>query len=148
MEACMIFRSPFPDVTIPDAPFTPFVLRHAERLSAKPALIDGVTGRAYTYGQVDDAVRRCAAGLARQGFRKGDVMALYSPNLLEYPILFLAVALLGGATATINPLYTVDELVFQINAAQAKYLFTVPAFLEKALEGQQRSNVQQVFVFG
>jgi acyl-CoA synthetase (AMP-forming)/AMP-acid ligase II len=144
----MIFRSPFPDVPIPEVPFAPFVLRHAERLSAKPALIDGVTGRAYTYGQVEDAVRRCAAGLARQGFRQGDVLALYSPNLLEYPIVFLAVALLGGATATINPLYTVDELVFQINAAQAKYLFTVPAFLDKALEGQRRSNVQQVFVFG
>ncbi len=144
----MIFRSPFPDVTIPDVPFAPFVLRHAERLSTKPALIDGVTGRAYTYGQVEDTARRCAAGLARQGFRKGDVMALYSPNLLEYPILFLAVAMLGGATATINPLYTVDELVFQINAAQATYLFTAPAFLEKALEGQRRSGVKQVFVFG
>ena len=144
----MIFRSPFPDVTIPDVPFTPFVLRHAERLSAKPALIDGVTGRAYTYGQVADAVRRCAAGLAQRGFGKGDVMALYSPNLLEYPIVFLAVALLGGATATINPLYTVDELAFQLNAAQAKYLFTVPAFLEKAQEGQQRSQVGQLFVFG
>ncbi len=144
----MIFRSPFPDVTIPDVPFTPFVLRHAERLSAKPALIDGVTGRAYTYGQVADAVRRCAAGLAQRGFGKGDVMALYSPNLLEYPIVFLAVALLGGATATINPLYTVDELAFQLNAAQAEYLFTVPAFLEKAQEGQQRSQVQRVFVFG
>src|SRR5690349_15394106 len=141
----MIFRSPFPDVTIPDMAFAPFVLRHVARLADKPALIDGVTDRRYTYRQVEQAVRLCAAGLARQGFGKGDVMALYSPNLLEYPIVFLSVALLGGATATINPLYTVDELTFQLNAAQAKYLFTVPAFLEKAQEGQQRSGVQQAF---
>jgi acyl-CoA synthetase (AMP-forming)/AMP-acid ligase II len=144
----MIFRSPFSDVLIPDIPFAPFVLRHAERLAEKPALIDGITGRAYTYAQVQDAVQRCAAGLARQGFCKGDVMALYSPNALEYPIIFLAVALLGGATATINPLFTVDELASLLNAAQAKYLFTVPAFLDKALEGQQHSGVQQVFVLG
>ncbi len=144
----MIFRSPLPDVTIPDVPFAPFVLRHAGRLAEKPALIDGVTGRAYTYGQVNDTVRRCAAGLAARGFRKGDVMALYSPNLLEYPIVFLAAALLGGAATTINPLYTVDELTYQLTAAHAKYLFTVPPFLEKALAGQQRSDVQEVFVFG
>ena len=37
----MIFRSPYPDVAIPDVPLTPFVLRHAERLADKPALIDG-----------------------------------------------------------------------------------------------------------
>jgi acyl-CoA synthetase (AMP-forming)/AMP-acid ligase II len=144
----MIFRSPFPDVSIPEVPFAPFVLRHAERLAEKPALIDGVTGRTYTYGQVNDAVRRVAASLSRRGFGKGDVLALYSPNLLEYPIAFLAVALLGGATTTINPLYTIDELTFQLNAARAKYLLTVPASLEKALEGQQRSTVQEVFVFG
>ncbi len=143
----MIFRSPLPDVTIPDVPFAPFVLRHAKRLSEKPALIDGVTDRRYTYGQVADAVRRCAAGLAERGFRRGDVMAIYSSNVLEYPIVFLAAALLGGATTTINPLYTVDELTFQLNAAQAKYLFTAPPFLEKALAGQQRSAVQEVFVF-
>jgi acyl-CoA synthetase (AMP-forming)/AMP-acid ligase II len=144
----VIFRSPFPDVEIPDVPFAPFVLRHAERLAEKPALIDGVTGRAYTYQQARDAVYRCAAGLARRGFRQGDVLALYSTNLLEYPIAFLAAALLGGATTTINPLYTADELTFQLQAAQAKYLMTVPPSLEKAREGQQRSGVREVFVFG
>lgn len=144
----MIFRSPLPDVIIPEVPFAPFVLRHVERLAEKPALIDGVTGRTYSYGQVNDAVRRAASGLARRGFRKGDVLALYSPNLLEYPIAFLAAALLGGATTTINPLYTVDELTFQLDAAHAKYLITVPPFLEKALEGQRRTHVEEVLVFG
>ncbi len=27
----MIFRSPYPDVAIPDMALTPFILRHAER---------------------------------------------------------------------------------------------------------------------
>ena len=29
----MIFRSPFPEVAIPDVPLTSFVLRHAARLA-------------------------------------------------------------------------------------------------------------------
>lgn len=144
----MIFHSPFPDVTIPDVSFTFYVLRHAEHLAEKAALIDGATGRTSTYGQIANAVRKVAHGLAARGFDKGDVLALYSPNLPEYPIPFLAAALLGGITTTINPLYTVDELSFQLNDAHAKFLFTAPAFVEKALGGQQYSNVQEVFSFG
>ena len=41
----MIFRSPFPDVTIPDVPFASFVLRHADRLADKAALIDASCDR-------------------------------------------------------------------------------------------------------
>ena len=108
----MIVRSPDPDIVIPDTPFAPYVLRQAERLANKPALIDGVDGRTYTYGEVAAIVRSLAAGLSHHGFRKGDVLALFSPNCPEYPIVILAVALLGGATTTINPTYTVDELVY------------------------------------
>src|SRR5579883_648415 len=147
-EAHVIFRSPFPPATIPDISYASFVLRQAERLAEKPALIDGLTGQQYTYGQLADAVRRVASSLAARGFGKGDVLALYSPNLPEYPIPFLAAATLGGITTTINPLYTVEELAFQLNDAHALYLVTTPAFVEKALEGKQRSQVREVFVFG
>ena len=61
----MIYRSPYPDVEIPDLPLASFVLRHAERLATKPALIDGPSGRALTYGELADGVRRVASGLAQ-----------------------------------------------------------------------------------
>ncbi|HEU5441767.1 MAG TPA: 4-coumarate--CoA ligase family protein [Ktedonobacterales bacterium] len=144
----MIVRSPDPDVVIPDTPFAPYVLRQAERLAGKLALIDGASGRAYTYGEVAAIVRRLAAGLSSRGFRKGDVLALFSPNCPEYPMVFLAAALLGGATTTINPTYTVDELAYQLNDAGARYLVADPVVLEKALEGKRRSRVEEVFVLG
>src|SRR5689334_11069030 len=102
----MIVKSASPDVTIPDVSITDYVMRHAERLGDKPALIDGPTGRTLTYRQLADGVRRAAAGLHRLGFRKGDVLAIYSPNLPEYAVVFQAVALLGGINTTANPLYT------------------------------------------
>jgi pimeloyl-ACP methyl ester carboxylesterase len=84
----MIFRSPCPDVAIPEMGLTPFVLRHAERLADKPALIDGPSGRVLTYGQLADGVRRMAAGLAQRGFRKGAVFATVCPNVLEFAVAF------------------------------------------------------------
>ncbi|MDX1994542.1 MAG: 4-coumarate--CoA ligase family protein [bacterium] len=144
----MIFKSPLPDAEIPDISFTEAVLRHAASQPDKPALIDGPTGRTITYGQLASAIRLVASSLARRGFKKGDVFAIYSPNLPEYAIAFNAVATLGGIVTTINPLYTADELAFQLNDSGARFLVTVPPFLEKAQIAKAKSKVEEIFVFG
>lgn len=144
----MIFRSPYPDVTIPETPLTPFVLHRAAELANKPAIIDGPTGRTVTYGQLAGAIRLVAAGLAQRGFEKGDVFAIYSPNLPEYAVAFHAVASLGGINTTVNPLYTVYELTSQLKDAGAKYLLTIPPFIGPALEAAKAANLREVFVFG
>src|SRR5262245_4055209 len=144
----MLFRSPYPDVVIPDVALTPLVLEAADRLADKPALVDGPTGRTLTYGQLAGAIRAAAAGLARRGFKKGDVMAIYSPNLPEYAVVFHAVAVAGGVSTTVNPLYTADELARQLQDAGATCLMTVAPLLEKAREAAARSRVREIFVFG
>ena len=65
----MIFRSPHPDVTIPEVALTPYVLQRARDLADKPALIDGPSGRTPTYGQLAGGVRLVSAGLAQLGLR-------------------------------------------------------------------------------
>ena len=122
-----IIRSPWPDVAIPEVSITEYVLRHAERLSDRPAMVDGPSGRTLTYGQLTDSVRRVATGLARRGFKKGDVFAIYSPNLPEYAVIFNAVASLGGIATTVNPLYTAGELANQLKDSSARSLITVPS---------------------
>jgi acyl-CoA synthetase (AMP-forming)/AMP-acid ligase II len=144
----MLFRSPYSDVEIPLIPLAQAVLRHAEDLADKPALIDGTTNRVMTYAELSRNVRRAAAGLNERGFRKGDVFAIFSPNLPEYAIAFLAVAMLGGINTTINPVYTADELAHQLNDAGAKYLLTVPQLMDKAVEASEGSQVREIFVFG
>ena len=144
----MIIRSSSPPVTIPEVTITDFVLRHAERLAAKPALIDGPTGRTVTYATLADGIRRVATALSRRGFKKGDVFAIYSPNLPEYAIIFHAVASLGGIVTTVNPLYTAGELTKQLQDCRARLLITVPAFLDKAKEAAAQSGIEDVFVFG
>jgi acyl-CoA synthetase (AMP-forming)/AMP-acid ligase II len=144
----MIVTSSVPKVDIPDVSVTEFVLRHAERLADKPALIDGPSGRTLTYGQLAGGIRAAAAGLAARGFSKGDVFAIYCPNLPEYAIAFNAVATLGGINTTINPLYTVDELANQLNDSKARFLLTVPPFLDNAKAAAEKSAIEEIFVFG
>jgi len=62
----VILKSTVRDVEIPSATVPEFVLRHAERLADKPAIIDGPTGRTVTYGALADSVRRVATALHRR----------------------------------------------------------------------------------
>ena len=144
----MIFESPSPAIDIPAVSLTDYVLAKAKALGDKPALIDGPSGRTLSYSQLAGAVDRVAESLANKGFRKGDVFAIFSPNLPEYGVIFLAVAKLGGVNTTINPLYTAGELKNQLQDSGAIYLITVPPFLEKAREAAQNTTVKELYVFG
>jgi acyl-CoA synthetase (AMP-forming)/AMP-acid ligase II len=142
------FSSPRPDVAIPDVPLTPFVLEGAEERGDKPALVDGPTGRTISYAQLAQSVRMTGAGLAGRGFGKGDVFALFCPNVPEYAVAFHAVASVGGINTTVNPLYTAQELATQLQDAGARFLLTIPQFIDRALEAKDASGVEEVFVLG
>ena len=137
-----------PALEIPDVPLARFVLQRATVVGDRPALIDGVSGRQLTYGALADGVNRDASALRRRGFKKGDVFAIFSPNLPEYPIAFHAVASLGGIITTLNSLYTPRELSDQLRDSHARYLLTVPAFMDRAAEAIKGLPIDEVFVFG
>ncbi len=144
----MIFRAPFPDVTIPEVAITPFVLQKAKSLGNKPALIDGSTGRVITYAKLAESIARAAAGLHARGLKKGDVFGILSPNVPEYAIAFHAVASLGGIICTVNPLYTEQEIAHQLKDSGARFLVTVPQCLGKANGAAAfATNIEEVFVF-
>ena len=144
----MIFKSPYPDVVIPDVALTPFVLGKAEKLGDKVAIVEAASGHSYSYRQVADGVRMLAAGLHARGFRKGDVLAIMSPNLPEYPIAFHGVATAGGVNTTLNPTYTADEIAFQLKDSRARLLITIPTLVGKAQEAAAKSKVEEIIVFG
>jgi acyl-CoA synthetase (AMP-forming)/AMP-acid ligase II len=144
----MIFKSPHPDVDVPDRPFTPYVLDRAKDLAAKPAFIDAPTGRVVTYGALGSMTGAAAAGLAARGLSKGEVVAICSPNVPEYAVAFNAVATAGGVNTTVNPLSTADDLVHQFRDSSARFLITIPPLIDKALEVKDRTDIEEVFVFG
>jgi acyl-CoA synthetase (AMP-forming)/AMP-acid ligase II len=140
--------SPHLDVSIPDLPLHEYVLADAMGRADQAALVDGPTGRTLTYGQLAGGVRAVAAGLAGRGFGKGEVFAIYSPNVPEYALAFYGVSAAGGINTTISPLYTTEELSRQLGDAKARFLLTVPPFLDKARQAAAASGVEEVFVLG
>jgi len=144
----VIFRSPYPDVRVPDVPLHRFVLAGAAALGDKPALIDGPSGRTLTYGQLGAGVERIAAGLAAQGFKPGDVLGLFAPNCPEFALAFHGALAAGGVVTTVNSLSTVQDLQFQLRNAGARFLVTVAPFLDRAVPAAGLAGVERVFVLG
>jgi len=114
-----IFRSPLPDEPMPSVPLTEYVFQGARAQGDKPAMIDGPSGRTYTFAEMGDHIARLAGGLTEKGFGAGTTTALMAPNVPEYAIVFHAVATAGGTVTTINPTYGAEEVRFQLNNAGA-----------------------------
>jgi acyl-CoA synthetase (AMP-forming)/AMP-acid ligase II len=144
----MTFTSPHPPVSIPDATITDYVLRQATKLENKPALVEGQSGRTYTYAELPSLINRLAAGFSFHGLKKGDVLAIYSPNLPEYVLAFHAAATLGAVTTMVPPLFTNSEVNKQLRDARARYILTIPALLERAKMSAAANPIKEIFVIG
>ncbi|HEY6209640.1 MAG TPA: AMP-binding protein [Gemmatimonadales bacterium] len=144
----MIFRSPYPDIAVPEVALHRFVLGDAAQLGDRPALIDGPSGRVLTYAGLAAGVDRLAAGLAARGFGKGDVLGLFAPNLPEFALAFFGAVAAGGVVTPINCLSTERDVEFQLRNARARFLVTVPPFLDRAAPAARGSGIEELFVFG
>ncbi len=146
--ASHIFNSPLPDQQIPRVPLTEYVLRHHDRPGDRPAMIDGPTGRTYSFSQLGDHIARLAGGLTSRGFGMGRTIGLMAPNLPEYAIVFHAASVAGATVTTINPTYGPEEVQFQLNDAGATLLITIGDFLDTAQAAAAGSPVTGIVVIG
>lgn len=144
----MIFRGPHADVEIPDVSFSEYVLEGAEGLGGKAALIDGSNGRVITYGELVAGARALARGLGGKGLGKGEVVALFSPNVPEYALAFHGIAMAGGIVTTLNPLLKAEEVGRQLADAEARFVITVPALLGTVREAAGGTAVEEIFTIG
>ncbi|MEV5149006.1 4-coumarate--CoA ligase family protein [Streptomyces sp. NPDC052727] len=127
-----MFRSAYADVPPVELPIHEAVLGRAAAFGDQPALIDGTDGTTLTYEQVDRFHRRLAAALAETGVRKGDVLALHSPNTIAFPTAFYAATRAGAAVTTVHPLATAEEFAKQLGDSAARWIVTVSPLLETA----------------
>ncbi|MEV0303518.1 4-coumarate--CoA ligase family protein [Streptomyces prasinus] len=142
-----MFRSEYADVPPVDLPIHDAVLARAAEFGSTPALIDGTDGTTLTYEQVDRFHRRVSAALAETGVRKGDVLALHSPNTIAFPLAFYAATRAGASVTTIHPLATAEEFGKQLADSGARWIVTVSPLLETARRAAELAGgVEEILV--
>ena len=141
-----IYRSPLPDVTIPDGSVSDYVLRGCSELGNRRAVVDGLSGDTLTYAELKLYINRVASGLAARGLKPGERVAIFSPNTIWYPVLFHGIALAGGVSTTINSFFASDEIASQLADSGARFLYTVSPFLDRAQAAVAKQPVDEIVV--
>ena len=128
IEKCYVIKSPCKQLMIPDNVSLPHfvweegVNNHPDKL----ALINGVTGKSYTYKDGNNNCKKLAIAIKRLGIQKGEVVAIFMPNCPEYVFCLLGIIGIGAITTTINPNHTKYEVSKQFNASNTKLVITIP----------------------
>jgi long-chain acyl-CoA synthetase len=77
-----------------------------------------------TYAQYGEIVTAIARGLVANGFKPGDVLAIFLANSWEFAAAFHAAMLAGGAATMLNPSYREREVRYQLENSGATILIT------------------------
>lgn len=101
-----------------------------------------------SYEQFEKYSRNLAAYLQNElHIKKGDRVALMMPNCLQYPICFYALLRIGAIVVNVNPLYTSDELTFQINDSGSETIIVISNFAKTVQDALLRTpSVKNVIV--
>ena len=141
-----VVRSPYPDFAIPECGLYDHVFSQVDKHRRKIAIVDGITGREYSYDEVHESVVNFSSGLNRLGFKKGDVLTLCAANCPQYPTVFFGVLASGGVVSTCNPAYTAEELAYQFKDSGSKYVATMAAFLPSVTKAADMAGIGTIIV--
>jgi acyl-CoA synthetase (AMP-forming)/AMP-acid ligase II len=108
------------------------VAERATRIPDHPALIDSSTGAEISYATLASQIDAVTAGLAASGLGRGDVLAVWAPNVPQWLGVALGAMAAGGAVTGVSPLAADRELSGQLVDSGASVLVTVPELEERA----------------
>ncbi|XP_050224333.1 4-coumarate--CoA ligase 2 [Mercurialis annua] len=130
-----IFRSKLPDISISNhLPLHTYCFENLSSLSDRPCLISGSTGKTYSFSETYLISQKTAAGLAKLGIKKGDVIMILLQNCPEFVFSFMGASMIGAVTTTANPFYTSNEIFKQLNSSRAKLIITQSLYVDKLRE--------------
>ncbi|KAF0555170.1 acetyl-CoA synthetase-like protein [Gigaspora margarita] len=148
----MIHESKYPDLKIPQVGIYQYVTSNPNNIpDDKIIYLDGITGKSHTFGEFKHESKKFAAGLQNKlEFKCGEVLAIFSPNQVDYPIVLLGAIAAGGKVTTANPKYKATELSHQLIDSGASVLIVHPEFLVTAIEASREAKfpTSRILLFG
>ncbi|KAL3456614.1 hypothetical protein BJX64DRAFT_39039 [Aspergillus heterothallicus] len=140
----MPVSSQYPSVDIPNVDLWTFLFERKDKPFPDDKVIytDADTKRSYTFQDVKQAAVTFGQGLKSVfDWRKGDVLALYTPNSIDTPAVMYGTLWAGGVVSPSNPAYTVEELAFQLKDSGAKAIVTQLPVLDVARAAAKKVGI-------
>jgi fatty-acyl-CoA synthase len=100
----------------------------AGRFPDLEAVVSVHQNRRLTYAQLARSIDLLARGLIGMGFSKGDRIAIWSTDNIEWLLLQMATARIGAVLVNINPAYRTREVEYALQRSEVQCLFVIPSF--------------------
>ncbi|WP_048064321.1 long-chain-fatty-acid--CoA ligase [Archaeoglobus fulgidus] len=132
------------DVEIPEKPLYEVIDEVCQKYADRTAII--FYGAEIKYGQLKEYTDRFATSLAKMGIKKGDVVAIYSPNCPQFVIAYYGAMKAGATVTALSPLFAPREVEYQLNDSGAKVLVTVEQLYPNFAAVRENTGVEEVLV--
>ncbi|KAF0556280.1 acetyl-CoA synthetase-like protein [Gigaspora margarita] len=119
----MIFKSSYPNIDIPDVGVYQFVTSNPNKISDNKAIfIDGITEKKVTF-------------------------AIFSHNVVDYPIAAFGAIAAGGIVTSSSPLSREYELTFNLIDSGASMIFVHPNYLDVVVKAAEDAKIPKSKIF-
>jgi long-chain acyl-CoA synthetase len=116
--------------SIPELSLPEFLSKSLNSKNSAPAL--HCMGHEISYRELDQLSDSFASFLQNElGLKKGDRLAIVLPNIVQFPVVFLAAQKLGLICVPTNPQYTPREMLHQFKDSGAQTIVILNLFLDK-----------------
>jgi long-chain acyl-CoA synthetase len=103
-------------------------------------------GNDISYAELDGLVNRAANALANLGVRRGERVALYLANTPQFVISLYGILKIGAIAVPINPLYTGEEVAYELNDSGAKTVIVMSRFYPLVQKIREQTALERVVV--
>ncbi|KAK5100640.1 hypothetical protein LTS08_005391 [Lithohypha guttulata] len=147
----MPIKSPHPDIPIPKCNILSYIFasnRHAA--STTPLWIDASNpSHSLSLAKMLLLVKRFAVGLDKLNIPTGAAVMVFSPNHIYVPMVYLGAAGSKRAFTGANPIYTVNEVTYQMKVLGAAMVLIHPSLMETGLKAAREAGIpeERTFVF-
>ncbi len=103
-------------------------------------------GKRLTYAQIKEASDKLAAALIETGVLQQDKVALLLPNFPGFLIAYYGVLKTKATVVPLNPLYTEEELEYQLKDSNAIGIIGIPIFAKKIASLSKKLKLKFVII--
>ncbi|CAG9540409.1 unnamed protein product [Cercopithifilaria johnstoni] len=122
-------------------------LRNVENYGDKEALVEVDTGRRFTFHEMNQLCNQYANYFQSEGYKNGDVIALFLENCADFPAIWLGLSKIGVVTSWVNINLRAEPLAHSIDISKSSSVITSSALFPALKDLFLSGKLKQIKVY-
>uniref|UniRef100_A0A1I8E9Z1 Very long-chain fatty acid transport protein n=1 Tax=Wuchereria bancrofti TaxID=6293 RepID=A0A1I8E9Z1_WUCBA len=128
-------------------PLHQIFLRNVKNYRDKEALVEVDTGKKFTFHEMNQLCNQYANYFQSQGYKNGDVIALFLENCADFLAIWLGLSKIGVVTSWVNINLKAEPLAHSINISKSNSVITSSALLPVLEDILSSGKLKQMQVY-